>query len=86
MVAIATSNQRMLRDTFGGPGGPRQVVYSAGYRHHFGHPQAGVVARYLAVGARPWNTAVSGALRFTWNAAGEINVAAQRAHRRHYWE
>ncbi len=65
---------------------PRHVVYSAGYRHHFGHPQAGVVARYRGVGARQWNTAASGALRFTWDAAGALDVDAQRERRRHYWD
>lgn len=65
---------------------PRQVVYSAGYRHHFGHPQARVVARYRGVGARQWNTAVSGAVRFTWDAAGAFAVDAQRERRRHYWD
>lgn len=39
---------------------PDYVVYSAGYRHRFGHPHEDVVARYGQVGAVPLNTACSG--------------------------
>ncbi|KAA1175208.1 DNA internalization-related competence protein ComEC/Rec2 [Marinobacter salinexigens] len=39
---------------------PDYVVYSAGYRHRFGHPHKDVVARYREVGATPLNTACSG--------------------------
>ncbi|WP_020412949.1 DNA internalization-related competence protein ComEC/Rec2 [Microbulbifer variabilis] len=45
---------------------PRHVVFSAGFRHHFGHPHSEVVARYHEVGARIFNTADSGAVEFFW--------------------
>lgn len=43
---------------------PRWVVYTAGYRHRYGHPHEDVVARFKAVGAGELNTATSGALRW----------------------
>jgi competence protein ComEC len=68
---------------------PTHVVYSAGYRHHFGHPHPQVVARYEAVGARGWNTAFDGALSFTWQRIGtdqEPRVERARRNWPHYWQ
>ncbi|WP_226661739.1 DNA internalization-related competence protein ComEC/Rec2 [Microbulbifer aggregans] len=45
---------------------PERVVFSAGYRHHFGHPHPDVVERYRESGARLFNTADLGAVRFSW--------------------
>ncbi|MDC0662013.1 DNA internalization-related competence protein ComEC/Rec2 [Marinobacter sp. SS21] len=42
---------------------PDLVVFSAGYRHRFGHPHDQVVDRYRAAGSKSYNTAYSGALR-----------------------
>ena len=39
---------------------PDVVIYSAGYRHRFGHPHPDVTARYRQVGALALNTACSG--------------------------
>lgn len=39
---------------------PDVVIYSAGYRHRFGHPHPEVTARYRKVGALALNTACSG--------------------------
>ncbi|MDX1633036.1 MAG: DNA internalization-related competence protein ComEC/Rec2 [Marinobacter sp.] len=55
--------------TSSGPGwvtamAPEWVVYTAGYRHRYGHPHQDVVARFEAAGARGLNTATSGALRW----------------------
>lgn len=41
---------------------PGLVVFSAGYRHRFGHPHPDVVGRYESAGSRLLNTATSGAL------------------------
>lgn len=41
---------------------PDQVIYTAGYRHRFGHPHPDVTARYRSLGARALNTACSGQL------------------------
>ena len=43
---------------------PQHVVFSAGYRHHFGHPHADVVERYVDSGAKAWNTASDGGISF----------------------
>lgn len=42
---------------------PARVVFTAGYRHRYGHPHADVVARYQAVGSAMFNTATAGALK-----------------------
>ena len=41
---------------------PEWVIYSAGWRHRFGHPHEEVVARYRRAGVSQLNTASSGAL------------------------
>lgn len=46
---------------------PEIVVFTAGYRHHYGHPHPDVVARYRQAGARLFNTALTGALRIEWH-------------------
>lgn len=50
---------------------PKVVVFSAGYNNRYGHPHEKIVARYLAQGARTYNTATSGALVFEWNVNDE---------------
>ena len=42
---------------------PQTVIFTAGYRHRYGHPHPDVVARYRAVGSDLFNTATSGALK-----------------------
>tara|TARA_R110000850_G_scaffold41765_14_gene107493 strand:- start:35281 stop:37545 length:2265 start_codon:yes stop_codon:yes gene_type:complete len=64
---------------------PQQVVFSAAYRHHFGHPAESVVQRYLMQGSTVWNTAEQGALIFRWQASGEFSMTAQRKQARRYW-
>ncbi|UHQ55777.1 DNA internalization-related competence protein ComEC/Rec2 [Microbulbifer sp. YPW16] len=60
---------------------PRHVVFSAGFRHHFGHPHPKVVARYRASGARVYNTADSGALFFSWDVISrEPNITFGRVN------
>ncbi len=41
---------------------PGLVIYTAGYRHRYGHPHKDVTARYRSVGALALNTACSGSL------------------------
>ncbi|MCL7945783.1 DNA internalization-related competence protein ComEC/Rec2 [Marinobacter sp. ATCH36] len=45
---------------------PDLVLFSAGYRHRFGHPHPDVVGRYLSAGSRALNTATSGAVHLAW--------------------
>jgi len=44
---------------------PDQVIYTAGYRHRYGHPHPTVTARYNGIGAVSLNTACSGSLVMT---------------------
>ncbi|WP_078085589.1 DNA internalization-related competence protein ComEC/Rec2 [Microbulbifer mangrovi] len=46
---------------------PGRVVFSAGYRHHFGHPHPDVVSRYRKAGATLFNTAITGAITVAWS-------------------
>ncbi|WP_266097040.1 DNA internalization-related competence protein ComEC/Rec2 [Marinobacter salinisoli] len=49
---------------------PDAVIFSAGYRHRFGHPHRAVTARYREFGARLFSTACSGALTFSVDEDG----------------
>ncbi len=49
---------------------PDLVVFSAGYRHRFGHPHDQVVGRYREAGSEPYNTAFTGALRVVLTDSG----------------
>ena len=64
---------------------PRHVVFSAGYRHHFGHPHSTVKDRYRQVGAVLWNTGEQGAIIFSWLPCGELQVSAARNRQRRWW-
>jgi competence protein ComEC len=56
---------------------PDLVVFSAGYRHRFGHPHADVVSRYLSAGSRLLNTATSGAVHLVFKGDG-VSVTEAR--------
>lgn len=56
---------------------PDIAVFSAGYRHRFGHPHPDVVDRYRATGSRLLNTATSGALRLEMRP-GKVAVTEAR--------
>ena len=64
---------------------PLHVVFSAGYRHHFGHPHKDVVSRYKNSGAVLWNTALDGGISFEWDANGGLSVASARKSGLQYW-
>ncbi|MFW5825739.1 MAG: DNA internalization-related competence protein ComEC/Rec2, partial [Marinobacter sp.] len=42
---------------------PERVIFTAGYRHRYGHPHPDVVTRYHQAGSELYNTATAGALR-----------------------
>lgn len=63
---------------------PEAVIHSSGYRNPFGHPHAGVWARWSAAGARNWRTDSQGAIRVEVAAAG-VDVVSQRTLRPRYW-
>lgn len=61
--------------TSSGPGfvnqlSPERVIFTAGYRHRYGHPHPDVVARYRAIGGDMFNTATAGALRLDFTPEG----------------
>jgi competence protein ComEC len=59
---------------------PDLVLFSAGYRHRYGHPHPDIVERYRAADSRILNTATSGALRFVFKPDGvEVTGARQSA-------
>nr|WP_277608386.1 DNA internalization-related competence protein ComEC/Rec2 [Microbulbifer elongatus] len=57
---------------------PARVVFSAGYRHRFGHPHPEVSARYRDAGATLFNTADDGAIQFRWEGGGAPEIARAR--------
>lgn len=65
---------------------PQHVVYSAGFKHHFGHPHPSVMARYRELEARQWSTAQSGALSFSWDNNHNLQLAQARDSLRGYWQ
>ena len=64
---------------------PKHVVFSAGYRHHFGHPHPEVQQRYANLGSLLWNTGQQGALVFVWSDSGGLSVEAARLDGARFW-
>lgn len=62
---------------------PHHVVYTAGYRHRYGHPHPDVVARYARIGASALNTACSGGIAFTATPGGL--VVDEMRHHSPFW-
>ena len=49
---------------------PERVIFTAGYRHRYGHPHPDVVGRYRRAGSELLNTATSGAIYLELTARG----------------
>ncbi|MFL2499489.1 MAG: ComEC/Rec2 family competence protein [Porticoccaceae bacterium] len=64
---------------------PMHVIFSAGFRHHFGHPHRDIVNRYIESGAKLWNTALDGGISFEWDAKGDLSINRTRASGLRYW-
>lgn len=69
---------------------PQQVVFSAGYRNRYRHPQTAVVERYRQTGTELLYTSEAGAVRFDWLPAkdgGDLHLrrSLYRAEQRRYW-
>lgn len=62
---------------------PHWVIYTAGYRHRYGHPHPVVTARYRTQGASAFNTACSGGLRMTIEA--NRLVVKEMRHQVPFW-
>ncbi|MGB2242642.1 MAG: hypothetical protein ACPHX1_04460 [Porticoccaceae bacterium] len=61
------------------------VVFSVGYRHHFGHPHSNVVNRYKVLGSELWNTAIDGGISFEWDDSGKLLIQTARGDGYQYW-
>jgi competence protein ComEC len=61
--------------------GPREAVFSAGYRNAFNHPRPDVMERYA--GSRLWRTDLDGAIHVA--LSGSSAVSAWRRERVRYW-
>lgn len=64
---------------------PRHVVVESGYRNRYGHPVAGVLARYRDIGAHLWWTASDGAIRLTVDSQGNLGFTTSRRERPAFW-
>jgi len=66
---------------------PHWVLFQAGYRNRFGHPDSGVLAAYAAAGAALARTDHQGALQWRLRAGGAAGVEpiATRQAARRYW-
>ena len=60
------------------------VVIPVGYRNHFGHPKAEVLARYAVMDANIWRTDRDGAVQIGLASSGVKITAWRQAHVR-YW-
>ncbi|MBL1265958.1 DNA internalization-related competence protein ComEC/Rec2 [Methylomicrobium sp. RS1] len=63
---------------------PRYVLIPAGYRNQFGHPHAGVLARYEKIGAKWLKSADSGAILADLSEHG-LTVKTYRELNKKYW-
>jgi len=66
--------------------GPAVVIFAAGWRNHFRHPRAEVVARYAAAGADPRVTGQGGAVS-VWRdpESGRVEVREHRRAAAKFW-
>ncbi|MGJ8687411.1 MAG: DNA internalization-related competence protein ComEC/Rec2, partial [Spongiibacteraceae bacterium] len=64
---------------------PQLVIFSAGYKHHYGHPIDAVLSRYQGIGSRCLNTANQGSIVIDVAASGDLRVQSWRP-RGYYWE
>ncbi|MBZ0333761.1 DNA internalization-related competence protein ComEC/Rec2 [Marinobacter sp. AL4B] len=62
---------------------PNWVIYTAGYRHRYGHPHRDVVSRYRQVDAVPLNSACSGQLSIRFEAEGPKIIESK--HNSPFW-
>ena len=62
---------------------PQWVIYTAGYRHRYGHPHPEVTARYRRQGAGALNTACSGSV--LTKITGNRLVISELRHQAPFW-
>lgn len=64
---------------------PRTVIFSAGWKHRFGHPHPDVVARYASAGAGMYDTGWAGALGVIVTQDGISPVQGWRRMHSRFW-
>lgn len=64
--------------------GARHVVYAAGYRNRFHHPDCGVASAWRRAGAQAWRSDRDGAVTAFFATEG-LSVRTHRAETRRYW-
>ena len=64
---------------------PKWASVQAGYRNRFGHPDASVVARYLARGVHVLRSDESGATQWRFRGDGKVELHRWRASAHRYW-
>ena len=62
-----------------------EVIVSAAYRHHFGHPHARVSARWEQAGARVLNVAECGALEWRYRNGQLEQLISWRERQKRWW-
>jgi len=65
---------------------PQTVVFTAGYRNHYGHPHPEIVERYRHVGAALRRSDADGALLLRFAPGTGVQVRAWRETEPHYWQ
>lgn len=65
---------------------PSIVIFTAGYRNHFGHPKPEVVARYQALGRRLYRSDRDGAVLLSFERQSGVTLRTWRQERRRYWQ
>ncbi len=65
---------------------PAIVIFTAGYRNHFGHPKPEVVARYRALGSRLYRSDRDGAVLLSFERQSGVTLRTWRQERRRYWQ
>jgi competence protein ComEC len=64
---------------------PQIAIFSTGYLNRWGFPKQPVLDRWRAAGARPFNTAQSGAITLSVDPGKNVQVDEYRKSHRRYW-
>jgi competence protein ComEC len=65
---------------------PSIVIFTAGYRYHFGHPKPEVVERYQVLGSRLYRSDYDGAVLLRFEKEDGVKLQTWRQERRRYWQ
>jgi competence protein ComEC len=65
---------------------PSIVIFTAGYRNHFGHPKPEVVERYRVLGSRLYRSDSDGAVLLRFEKEEGVQLRTWRQERRRYWQ